>query len=260
MTKAERDLVKQFERTGETLRSGEQTVDEAFNSLINSVLEPIAQIENLDVLNVNKINASLGELGREGIQRSVELLGEICKRRGVSKVSIQTWIGPQGVGKGSISDTLTYAQELFHGDESEVVFEALRSRGASEEIIEQIRAHKEKLQVKKGDKLDRVIGYITPEADTIKTGTGGIFNPKGDRRYTPYEAQKKVTGRIVSEGAMVSDNWTNFLVTLEVARSVAKGHNTVSVDVWPGIPKQATFLHEDLMPRLQEEGVTLDHN
>lgn len=267
----ERKLEKEFAAVAENLGNTEVSkdrVDASFGGLIDSFLTPVAEIaKRKDEVSVEELNESLGTLAREvGIPMSIDLLSEIAKKKGVDSITLKTWVGPQAVGKGAISTSMKWTRTLVDDVAGRDVF--LDQLSKDYELDESQRQDVEVSLQRLPKELDstlRSIFQVTADEqfDTISTGTGGIFHPKGvnppNPRYVPYIKQYDVTGPIVKEGIMVHKDWTNFLVTLEIARSVAYGKDKIEMDVWPRTVEQAEYLHEELAPQLAERGLSLEH-
>jgi len=258
-----------LEQMGRPL-SGE-AVDELFSGIIEKILGSVtALLASAGEVTAEKLNAALGDLGVAGIETFGGLLARICREKEIDLIELQTWIGPQGVGKGALGDTLSWSERLFVRKEDPIEF--FRFLREEYELTDERIADLDALRRQVSPALDDAILAIfrllaNKKTDTIFTGTGGIFHPLGGggprERYRPYITQYDVTGVIIKTGAMVDSNWTNFLVTLELARSACYADVgeplSVTVDVWPRTVEQADYLHQQLIPAMQEQGVRINH-
>ncbi len=247
-----------------------EAVHGRFGALIRAVLAPVEDLAAAD-LPAEQVNGLLGQLGRAGLGQVKGQLAAACRRQGISEIRLQTWIGPQGVGKGALGDTLRWSRRLFDGpDSAAALLETLASTyELTPEAVAGLQALVDEVPPALDGTIRRVLELMADEgADGIRTGTGGIFNPLGgvgepDPRYAPYARQCGVTGAIVRSGVLVDGLWTSFLVALELVRSAllaARGTTpTVSLDVWPRTREQADCLREDLVPAMRAEGLELDH-
>ncbi|MEA1926832.1 MAG: hypothetical protein U9N73_01390, partial [Candidatus Auribacterota bacterium] len=248
-----------------------EAVDGIFAGIIEKILGTVTTLfaSSADAT-AEKLNAALSDLGVAGIKTFGGLLARICREKEIDLIELQTWIGPQGVGKGALGDTLNWSERLFvRGDDPGDFFRFLQTEY---EITDGKVAELDGLRRQVFPELDQAIRAIfrllaNEKTDTIFTGTGGIFHPRGGggprERYRPYIAQYDVTGPIIKTGAMVDSNWTNFLVTLELARSASYAASgeplSVTVDVWPRTVDQADYLAKRLIPAMGEQGVQINH-
>ncbi|HDL64775.1 MAG TPA: hypothetical protein ENH12_05235, partial [Proteobacteria bacterium] len=252
-------------------RLSADAVDELFAGIIKKILESVTSLlVSAGTATAATLNAALGELGAAGIETFGGLLARICREKEIDLIDLQTWIGPQGVGKGALGDTLSWSERIFvrHENPAEF-FHFLKEKY---DLIDEHVSELDRLRRQVPPPLDDAILDIfrllaNEKSDTIFTGTGGIFHPRGGGgprdRYRPYIAQYDVTGAIIKTGAMVDSDWTNFLVTLELARSAsyaAAGEPlSVTVDVWPRTVEQSDYLDNHLIPAMREEGVRINH-
>jgi|AntAceMinimDraft_17_1070374.scaffolds.fasta_scaffold20667_1 hypothetical protein len=246
-------------------------VDEIFAGIIKKILGSVTVLlASGGEATAERLNAALGELGSAGIETFGGLLARICREKEIDFIELQTWIGPQGVGKGALGDTLSWSERLFV--RKEVPDDFFRFLKDEYELTDERVAELDKLLRRVPQALDDAILSIfrllaNEKSDTIFTGTGGIFHPRGGgglrERYRPYITQYDVTGVIIKTGAMVDSNWTNFLVILELARSACYADAgeplSVTVDVWPRTVDQADYLHQHLIPAMREQGVRINH-
>ncbi len=250
--------------------SGE-AVDELFGGIIGRILGSVtALLASDDEATAERLNAALGELGAAGIETFGGLLARICREKDINLIELQTWIGPQGVGKGALGDTLSWSERLLvRHEDSGSFFRFLQEKyDLTDEHVAELDRLRRQIPPPLDDTILSIFRLLANEkSDTIFTGTGGIFHPRGGGgprdRYRPYIAQYAVTGVIIKTGAMVDSNWTNFLVTLELARSACYASAgeplSVTVDVWPRTVDQATYLRKQLIPAMREEGVRINH-
>jgi hypothetical protein len=246
-------------------------VDGLFAGIIEKILGAVtALLASAGEATVETLNAALGDLGVAGIETFGGLLARVCRQKEIDLIELQTWIGPQGVGKGALGDTLSWSERLFaRNDEPGDFFRFLREEyELTDERVAELDGLRQQVPPALDDAVLAIFRLLANEkTDTIFTGTGGIFHPLGGggprERYRPYVTQYDVTGVIIKTGAMVDSNWTNFLVTLELARSAcyadAGAPLSVTVDVWPRTMDQAGYLHQQLIPTMREQGLRVNH-
>ena len=241
-----------------------ENVDNFFEEVIRDALKPLLEVKSSGNTNVVELNSLLGLLGEKGIERSIALTVEVCRERGINVIDLQTWIGPQGVGKGATAETMQWVQIIINGG-GEKLYEIFSEKyGIDENKILEI---KEKASIVPGtldESLKKVFNIVAnPNSDTIYTGTGGIFYPQGkekpEKRYIPYIAQQVATVPIVREGIMVDEKWTSFLVTIEIARSLMYGINSIDLDVFPRTMSQAEYIKKRLGKDLKDKEINLYH-
>lgn len=258
-----------LERVSGTLSAA--AVDGVFAGIIEKILGSVTELlTSPGETTAEALNAALGELGVAGIETFGGLLAQVCQEKEIDLIELQTWIGPQGVGKGALGDTLSWSERLFVREEDPGdFFRFLREEyELTDERVSALDGLRRRVPPALDDAILSIFLLLANEkSDTIFTGTGGIFHPRGGGgprdRYRPYIAQYDVTGVIIKTGAMVESNWTNFLVTLELARSAcyaaAGSPLSVTVDVWPRTVEQADYLDKHLIPAMREEGVKVRH-
>ncbi|MCP4141701.1 MAG: hypothetical protein GY755_15750 [Chloroflexi bacterium] len=241
-----------------------ENIDIFFEAIIQETLKPVVEIEDTENAHPEELNTLLARLGEKGIEDAIALVAEVCKERNINTFNLQTWIGPQGVGKGAIADTMRWVQKIINGKGDELYEIFSKKYDIDENKIIKI---KEKASIVPGtldETLKKVFDIVAnPKADTIYTGTGGIFYPQGkaipDKRYVPYIPQQAVTVAILREGFLVDEKWTSFLVTLEIARSLLYGKNAIELDVFPRTMSQAEYINKRLATDLKDKGITLIH-
>ncbi len=182
----------------------------------------------------------LDYIGKNALPKAIGLLKDVCIQNGITNLNLDDWIGPQGVGKGTLLLTLR-------------------------DVANKVKAE----EILVDDTLMQLFNEISnPNTDTIETGTGengGIFNPdwrikqgKGELanlRYLPWISLGKAAGIPVGMGKLLSDNFTNLVAVIELSRSIALGMNRVSVDVWPRTKGQGDFVNGELVTKLAEENI-----
>jgi adenylate kinase family enzyme len=241
-----------------------ENVDLFFEEIIQNTLKPLVEIEDDGSSSPAKLNNMLARLGEKGIEDAIALVVDVCKERGINTIDIQTWIGPQGVGKGAIADTMKWVQKIIKGEGNQLYETFSTKYGVDENKITEIKEKSATIPDTLDETLKKVFEIVAnSNSDTIYTGTGGIFYPQGkenpDKRYIPYIPQQAVTVPIVREGFLVDEKWTSFLVTLEIARSLLYGINSIELDVFPRTMSQADYIKKRLLTSLKDKDITLNH-
>ncbi|MBT3314536.1 MAG: hypothetical protein HN390_07965 [Anaerolineae bacterium] len=241
-----------------------EDVDVFFEEIIRNTLKPLLKIEDNESATPAELNSLLGRLGEKGIEDAIALVVDVCKERGINSIDLQTWIGPQGVGKGAIADTMQWVQKIINEDGDELYEIFSTKYGVDENKILEIKEKSSEIPGTLDETLKKVFDIVAnSNSDTIYTGTGGIFYPQGkekpDKRYIPYIPQQAVTVPIVREGFLVDEKWTSFLVTLEIARSLLYGINSIELDVFPRTMSQAEYINKRLLTSLKDKEISLNH-
>lgn len=130
------------------------------------------------------------------------LINVYLERTDLKPLKTKTIVAPQGAGKGT----------------------QIRA------IEESIRREKELGQ--SSVQLQKLL-EVLENMNVITTGTNGIFNPKGEKRYDLYAPLGKVSGPIVDKGIMLSDSLTHTVVLIEMIRQALKGDTNNIVDTYP---------------------------
>ncbi len=241
-----------------------ESVDSFFEEVIRDALKPLLEIEGSGNAGVAEFNSLLGLLAEKEIERSIALIVEVCRERGFNVINLQTWIGPQGVGKGATAETMHWVQNIINGNGDELYEIFSEKYDITKSKIIEIKEKASLVPATLDESLNKVFDIVAnPDSDTIYTGTGGIFYPQGkdkpEKRYMPYIAQQAATVPIVREGIMVDEKWTSFLVTIEIARSLMYGTNSIDLDVFPRTMNQAAYIQKRLMKDLKAKGINLNH-
>ena len=97
-----------------------KNVDLFFEKIIHDTLKPLLETEDNGSAAPAELNSLLGQLGERGIEEAITLVVDVCKERDINTIDLQTWIGPQGVGKGAIADTMQWVQKIINGEGDEL--------------------------------------------------------------------------------------------------------------------------------------------
>ena len=247
--------------------TGKDQIDLAFRGFIEGLLDPIGihfQASSPDHT-PEEINTYLRNLAEKYLPNALDLILEVAGLRGMNQFTIQTWFGPQSVGKGALGDTIQWLYKLktlTEAEKSDFLDTIKTEYGLSDDDIDTIQNESALLE-----QLDPTLESIfqtmvSDRSDTVKTGTGGIFAPTlvkpVNPRYAPYTEQSDITKILVDAGIMVDSSWTNLLTLVEIARSIAYGANLIDADVWPRTAQQFSFLRT-VTGTLAEKGLTLKH-
>lgn len=168
--------------------------------------------------------------GEKALAGMEELLIDLLINQGKDYVKIDNKMGPNGIGKGTLDETLKIVAQQVSEDE----------------------------YIIRDKVLSQFLESISNEAkSTIATGTNGIFNPLNNPDYQSYQKLGKAAAIPVIAGELLNDNFTNLMVLIEMVRAAAHGKNILTVDTWPRSEGQKEYVEGRLKDKLAHRGIKL---
>lgn len=260
---------KSFETLSRSLegKTQRQEIDETFSEFIDGLLDPIKTHfqESTADLNPEEVNLYLESLAEQSLPDALDLIADLARSKGIDQLTLQTWFGPQSVGKGALGDTIQWLYKLRNLPEAEktAFLDTIKTKyNLTDDDINAIQTDSVLLEQLDPTLMSIFQTMVSDRSDIVKTGTGGIFAPTlvtpVDPRYAPYTKQSDITKVLVDAGIMVDSSWTNLLTLIEIARSIAYGASLIDADVWPRTAEQFLFLSK-VTDTLAVRGLSLEH-
>ncbi len=129
-----------------------------------------------------------------------------CEVMGVDGISVRTWLGLKGAGKGTNIDALTEASKEF-----------ISQTDGTKELPESLKV---------------LLDGFSGATFTTLTGTGGmLFKPGKD--YAAYVGLADKLQNVTGTGNYVEDEFTSSLVLMRMRLGLASGFTTFSHDLHP---------------------------
>jgi len=177
---------------------------------------------------------------REVVPEAGQFLYENLYLKRIDRATLLTILGLQGAGKGSLLSTMGKLAREFIQDPDK----AEPSFAGGETVF--------------SEAMNTILSESVQErVDTIVTGTGGIFNPKGTPRYKAHsEGFKKAAGIPVAEGVLVNDETVIAMTAYEISKTAITATEgrplVIQGETFPRSEAQADYYMKAL-PQLVEE-------